>query len=780
MMRSANSYQTMFDLLEHRAAEQPDTTAFVFLDDRDGVAEITFGELQRRARVIAARLQLELRPGDRALLVYPAGLEFISAFFGCLYAGVVAVPATYPKPKRPMPRLQRIALDCDAHVALSTAQTLTTLDPELLSTDAATSQWIATDELDEELAQMWERPSAAASDLAFLQYTSGSTSDPKGVMVSHANLLNNLECIRQSFGIFDFDEDRVSKTGVFWLPAYHDMGLIGGILTPLYMGGRSVLMSPAAFLQRPMRWLQAIHDYKAIISGAPNFAYEYCVRRTTAEERAPLELSGWRLAFCGAEPIRSETLTHFADAFHSCGFRRQAFYPCYGLAECTLLAAGPDYRHEPRILAVNRAALAEHHVVPECGEPAPMVQRLVGCGQPVPEHRILIADPSTLRPCHESEVGEILIEGPSVTQGYWDRPGETEAVFGAQVDGHSGRFLRTGDLGFFRDGELYVTGRVKDVIIIRGRNHYPQDIEQSAEEAHPAVLAGAAFALEDASGERLVVVHQLDRQHRGGDYHQIIQAIRRAIVEQHELDPYAVVLIRQTSLPITSSGKVQRNLCREQYLADKLRVVHSWINPGMSRHAASSLSNGRLQVQVHNAGVAVSRSLAPTDNAMSGQPGVHPASNESMPGADSPPRPDVTPVEVDRAAERIEIWLLGWLVERLSLDAADVARDRPFAEFGVDSLTAVELSHELETHFKVPLPPVVVWNYPTPAALARYLAEQSLGVGKEYAAAAGSAPSGSEPVSITDDAQLAALLAEVEVLSNDDAARLLAEEQRRP
>jgi acyl-CoA synthetase (AMP-forming)/AMP-acid ligase II/acyl carrier protein len=764
-MQSGDSYQTMLELLEQQAAEQPDATAFVFLDDRDGITEITFGELDHRARVIAARLQLELRAGDRALLVYPAGLEFISAFFGCLYAGVVAVPATYPKPKRPMPRLQRIALDCDAHVALSTAQTLTTLDPDLLSTDAATSQWIATDELDEALAAMWERPTTRSSDLAFLQYTSGSTSDPKGVMVSHANLLNNLECIRQSFGIFDNERDRASRTGVFWLPAYHDMGLIGGILTPLYMGGRSVLMSPTAFLQRPMRWLQAIHDYQAIISGAPNFAYEYCVRRTTPDERAPLDLSHWRLAFCGAEPIRSETLTHFAEAFGDAGFCMPAFYPCYGLAECTLLAAGPDYQKEPRILAVNRAALAEHNVVPECGEPAAMVQRLVGCGQPVPGHLIVIVDPTTLRECPEGEVGEILIQGPSVTQGYWDRSEETEQEFGARLEGRDGRFLRTGDLGFFRDGELYVTGRVKDVIIIRGRNHYPQDIEQSAEEAHPAVMAGAAFALEDAAGERLVVVHQIDRQHRSGDHQQVIQAIRRAIVEQHELDPYAIVLIRQTSLPITSSGKVQRNLCREQYLADKLRVVHSWINPAVNRHAASSPPNGRVHIQLHDVGVSVARS---------------PESVAESPSSAAQPtkRAAVSSIEVDRAAESIEAWLLAWLVDRLALDAADVSRERPFAEFGVDSLTAVELSHELEVQFNVPLPPIVAWNYPTPAALARYLAEQSLGVGEAPASSRDTPSPAAESAGSNDDAQLAALLAEVEHLSDDDAARILAEENR--
>ncbi|HEY3392661.1 MAG TPA: AMP-binding protein [Lacipirellulaceae bacterium] len=754
MMGTQSSGRTLLELLANQAANQPDGVAYVFLDERDGLSEITFGQLDRRARAIAARLQLELRCGDRALLVYPAGLEFIAAFFGCLYAGVVAVPATYPKPKRPMPRLQRIALDCDAHVALSTAQTLTTLDPELLSADAATSQWIATDELADELADLWHRPVLVESDLAFLQYTSGSTSDPKGVMLTHGNLLNNLECIRQSFGIGESEDDLISATGVFWLPAYHDMGLIGGILTPLYMGGRSVLMSPASFLQRPMRWLQAIHDYRATISGAPNFAYEYCVRRTTPEERGTLDLSRWRLAFCGAEPIRAETLQHFVDAFSQAGFRMDAFYPCYGLAETTLLAAGPNFEDEPRILTVNRTALGEHRVVEAIGEPAEMTQRLVGCGPAVNGHAIVIVRPETAMECDEDEVGEIFIQGPSVAQGYWNQAEETEQVFGASVEGHEGRFLRTGDLGFFRDGELYITGRLKDVIIIRARNHYPQDIEQSAEEAHPAVLPGAAFALEgDEGDEQLVVVHQIDRQFRGANMDDIVRAIRRAIVEQHELDPHAIVLIRQTSLPITSSGKVQRNLCREQYLAGELKVVHSWTNPAPKTAPAKAAVNGRVEVQVHTEGVAWTRS---DQNATAER------SASVVPSA----------IELDRAAERIEAWLLDWIVRRLGLDAADVSRDRPFAEFGVDSLTAVELSQELEDEFKVPLPPIVAWNYPTPSALARYLAEQSFAPAETN----GDAENADTAVPHAGDERLAALLSEVENLSEEEAARLLAEE----
>jgi len=768
----------MIELLQGQAAEHGDATAYLFLDDRDGSTEIAFRELDRRARLIAGRLQLELKPGDRALLVYPAGLEFIAAYFGCMYAGVIAVPATYPKPKRPMPRLQRIALDCDAHVALSTGQTLTTLDPDLLSADAATSQWIATDELDDNLADFWQQPNVSSDDLAFLQYTSGSTSDPKGVMVSHANLLNNLECIRVSFGLGDAEGDLESATGVIWLPAYHDMGLIGGILTPLYMGGRCVLMSPTSFLQRPMRWLQAIHDYKAIVSGAPNFAYEYCVRRTTPEERAQLDLSRWRLAFCGAEPIRCETLAHFAEAYKPAGFKMRAFYPCYGLAESTLLAAGPDHSKEPHILPVNRAALAQHRVAIACGEPEAMVQRLVGCGAPMPEHSIVIVDPAKGTEVAEGEVGEILIQGPSVTQGYWNRPEDTEQEFGAVVPGREGKFLRTGDLGFFRENELYVTGRVKDVIIIRGRNHYPQDIEQSAEEAHQAVLPGAAFALADEGrGERLVVVHQLDRQFRGADHQQIIQAIRRAIVEHHDLDPYAIVLIRQTSLPITSSGKVQRNLCREQYLADELKVVHSWLNPAM--RATQRQSGEHVAVQLHGDGVSAQRgavsprpasAVAATAKQTNGS-----AANGAAPALPARTTP-ATPIEIDRAAERIEAWMLGWLVNRLSMDSADVARDRPFAEYGVDSLTAVELSQELEDQFKVPLPAIVAWNYPTPATLARYIAEQSLGVSEPAASVPPVTMSnGAALPAAPNEAELAAILAEIENLSDEEAAKLLAE-----
>jgi acyl carrier protein len=324
-------------------------------------------------------------------------------------------------------------------------------------------------------------------------------------------------------------------------------------------------------------------------------------------------------------------------------------------------------------------------------------------------------------------------------------------------------------LGFFRDGELFVTGRVKDVIIIRARNHYPQDIEQSAEEAHPAVLPGAAFAIETEEGdEQLVVVHQLDRQFRDANMDEIVRAIRRAIVEQHDLDPHAIVLIRQTSLPITSSGKVQRALCREQYLAGELKVIHSWTNPAQKTATSTSAVPGRIDVHVHPQGVAVSSPPGgELDNSATDVPVGRPHVENST----------ASPMEIARAAERIEIWLLEWIVRKLGLDAADVSRDRPFAEFGVDSLTAVELSQELEDEFKVPLPPIVAWNYPTPAALARYLAEQSLNPAEANGDTTSPAADATTPLTPNHgDARLAALLSEIENLSDEEAQRLLADE----
>ena len=726
---------SLVELLSQQSEHYSGNLAFRFCHEDGGETTLTFAELDGRARAIGARLAEQLQPGDRALLVYPPGLEFISAFFGCLYAGVVATPATYPKPRRPLPRMSRIAQDSGAVVALTTQQTLATIDLEQQDDAARNLDWVATDTL-AAADDAWRPHEAVGDDLAFLQYTSGSTSEPKGVMVSHANLLANLEAIRNAFGLPAGSMPDDPNAGVFWLPAYHDMGLIGGVLTPLYVGGPSILMPPTTFLKRPLGWLETIDRFRATISGAPDFAYRLCTERMADARRngkaQEFDLSSWRLAFCGAEPIHAGTLTSFADAFESNGFNPTSFFPCYGLAEATLLAAGPACTDPPTILSVDRSELGGGRAV-ATGD-VQQAQQLVGCGRAPEGHELLIIDPENLTALPERAVGEIVFRGPSVAEGYWRRGEESAEAFDCRINGGQESYLRTGDLGFFYEGELFVTGRVKDVIIIRGRNYYPQDIEQTAESAHPDVLPGAAFSVAvtpaaeiDSTSdepERLVLVHQINRACRGGAREEVAQAIRRAVQQEHEIDPHAVVLIRQTSLPVTSSGKVQRSRCRELYLTDQLNPLHVW------------------------------------QRAESQPQSQQPASRLAA--------PEIGGLTVEDASERIEEWMQHWLVERAELDVSLMDRDRPFAELGLDSMTAVELSGELEETFGVPLPAVVAWNYPTPAALARYLAQESLG---------GGSPSEGElreqASNATDERDIETLLADIENMSDDQAQRLL-------
>ncbi len=715
------------------ACKRPDHPACIFLADDGTETALTYAQLDRSARAIAASLLKRVAPGERVLLVYPAGLDFIAAFLGCQYAGIVAVPATHPKPRRPMPRMTRIAEDCGARFVLTNRATLDAIDFSRQDDVVKGLEWLATDEATDSNDDEGEG-GVAHSDpesLAFLQYTSGSTSEPKGVMVSQANLAANLEAIRTLFGIEEQSASVRPRVGVFWLPAYHDMGLIGGVLTPLWVGGTTVLMSPGSFLQKPIRWLQAISDFGASISGAPNFAYDYCVRRIKKEDCEKLDLSGWRLAFSGAEPVRAETLHRFADAFEPAGFNARAFYPCYGLAEATLLAAGADHDDNPTLLSVDRESVMEGHVrIAEEADSA-LAYEVVGCGRAPAGHRVLIADSQTLEPLSERRVGEILISGPSVTTGYWNRSELNDSLW-ATLSGsdETEKLLRTGDLGFIHAGELFVTGRLKDVIVLRGKNHYPQDIEQTAEESHPAVFPGAAFTTGEGEEERLVLVAQVDRSSDKEQREEIARAIRTAISESHGLDTAAVVLIRQATLPITSSGKVQRLLCRDRYLAGELRVLHE-----LKREKPKAKSSV----------------MAPT----------LPADNKT----DQP-----------RTTEEIEAWLGRWLSARLGLEASEMARDQPFADLGVDSLTAVELSGELERAFGVPLPPVVAWNYPTPMALAGYLAEQSAKPDPTSSMRDEIAPPIAAGSSTADvDVDVEALLADIENLSDKEAARLLEE-----
>jgi acyl-CoA synthetase (AMP-forming)/AMP-acid ligase II len=574
-----------------RAASHGDLPLYTFLPDRgpEEGAVLTYAGLDLRARAIAAVLMRLGAGGQRALLLYPPGLDFIAAFFGCLYAGVVAVPAYPPRSARALPRLLEIARDARPAVALTTAELKTAIGglaaqvPEL-----GALRLVATDEVPPAEAEGWSDPRVTGETLAFLQYTSGSTAAPKGVMVSHGNLLHNEEMIRQAYG------QTADSVIVGWLPLYHDMGLIGNVLQPLFLGARCVLFSPIAFLQSPKRWLAAISRYRATTSGGPNFAYDLCVRKIGEADRADLDLSTWDVAFNGAEPVRAETMERFAAAFAGCGFRPRAFFPCYGLAEATLFVAGAA---GPRAIALDRARLEAGDAKPlPASDPAS--RTLISSGHAWLGQELAIVDPETMTPCADGKVGEIWVRGPSIAQGYWKRPEATAETFQGRLAGPAGvstgredagaaPFLRTGDLGFLDGGDLFVTGRLKDLIIIRGRNLYPQDIELTVERSH-AVLrpgCGAAFSVEVGTEERLVVVQELERTEGSAALpadavEEIAEAVRRAVAEEHEAQVQQLVLLRAGSIPKTSSGKIQRRACRAALLGGKLEVLGSSVLGG--------------------------------------------------------------------------------------------------------------------------------------------------------------------------------------------------------
>jgi 8-amino-7-oxononanoate synthase len=593
---------TIVDLLRQRSAYRPHDRAFTFLvDGENEELNITYAELDRKARAVGGWLIDQGMTGRRVLLLYPSGLDFIAAFMGCLYGGAIAVPAYPPRKNRSVERIEAIAADADAAVALTTRDVLDRFEGLRASAPSLEHLvWKVDSELEPRWADRWERPDIDGDTLAFLQYTSGSTGTPKGVMLSHENLLHNSLRIMQAFEITR------SQSGVFWLPSFHDMGLIGGILVPLYGGKFNVLMSPVAFLQKPLRWLQAIAKYRATISGGPNFAYELCVRKTTPEQRAALDLSSWSLAFNGAEPVRAETLDAFAEAFAVSGFRREAFYPCYGLAESTLMVTGGMKFEKPVIRGFDATSLETGTAVSRAATAAG-VRRLVGSGRELDGQDVHIVDPQTCEALPPGRVGEIWVAGPSVAQGYWNRPEESQATFGAMLaqpaaaepgaavsrwQPNPGPYLRTGDLGFFEDGELFVTGRLKDLIIIRGRNHYPQDIERSVEEACGLVRAGsvAAFAVDHEGRERVVVVAELERGKReAAEMAAAFEAIRSRLAKEHEVAAEGIVLVRPNSVPKTSSGKIQRHACKRQFLDGTLEVIEqhvAWMAPAVPAPAA--------------------------------------------------------------------------------------------------------------------------------------------------------------------------------------------------
>ncbi len=713
--------QTLVDLLRWRAATEPNKVAYTYLKDGDKKeSSLTYGELDKRAQSIAAMLQQKGLSGERALLLYPPGLEYISGFFGCLYADVIAVPAYPPDPNRlnrSLPRLQAIVNDAEATVALTTDSILYMIRMLKMgnkitntlgnipfmrkfrssmqyfssgkravaeSRELGDLQWMSTDGLSIGLGSNWNRPKITPDTISFLQYTSGSTGNPKGVILTHSNLLANSEIIYTKLGY------KPNTTGVFWLPIYHDMGLIGGVLQPLYSGTPSVFMSPIAFLQRPLRWLDAISrlpEDRVAASAAPNFAFDLCVKKATPEKIAQLDLSRWEMALSGAEPVRAQTIERFAETFKPSGFQKKAFLPAYGLAEATLFVTGAELEKEPVTATYDKSALQKNAIIHVPEDDANAIT-MVSSGTSPKQQSTRIVNPDTFLECKPGEIGEIWVKGPSVSSGYYSRPEATKETFQNYLkDSGDGPYLRTGDLGFVEDGNFFVAGRVKDLIIIRGTNHYPQDIELTVEQSHPELRPGcsAVFTIDKESGEELAVVCEV-RHNKNQNFKEIIQAIREAVSSNHDIQASSIVLIKARTIFKTSSGKIMRRATKAAFLEGSLSIVERWDSV-----------QGAIKTS------------------------TKPEAAQAEPKEEAP-----TVSEGAKSAEtiRIEQWLIGQLSETLGVEPSEIDSTQPFVSFGLDSAQAVGLAGDLEEFLNRTLPPTLIWDYPTIEALAKHLSEE--------------------------------------------------------
>ncbi|HEY6349972.1 MAG TPA: non-ribosomal peptide synthase/polyketide synthase [Candidatus Angelobacter sp.] len=662
------SVSNLVGLSRQRAQERPDVPAFAFLTGGDLHAQVlTYGQLDFQARTIAAFLQGLGLQGERALLLYPPGVEFIAGLFACLYAGVIAVPAYPPRMNRNAFRIVSIAQDSRARLALTTAAMSSRLKSVAKHTpELAAMQWVATDVLDSSLTADWRDFSPAENNLAYLQYTSGSTAAPRGVMITHANVLHNSASIAAGF------EHTPDSVSLCWLPHFHDMGLIDGIIQPLYSGFTGHLMSPAAFLQEPARWLKAISQYRVTHSGGPNFAYELCSAKLTAQQREQLDLSSWKIAYNGAEPVHARTLELFAEKFEPCGFRRSAFYPAYGLAEATLKVSGGKKGGGPACCTVKTNELERNRIeITHAADPEG--RTLVGAGAADADVKLAIVDSESHRECSTGEVGEVWVSSPSVAAGYWNRPEESREVFGAYLQsGGQGPFLRTGDLGFVHNGEIFVTGRLKDLIIIRGRNHYPQDIERTVQQSHSVLrgMSGAAFSVAVGTDEGVAIVQEVDPR-RSNLLDKVVEDVRRAIADEHEIQPHAILLVNSGSAPRTSSGKVQRQLCRQTFLSNSFQPLAEWRRP--SSETAQTY--------------------------------------------------DAVPEEL--TAESLQFWLRARFAAKLAADISEIHVHQPVHQLGLDSLMALEISHSIEIAFGISLSQSSLLQSGTVADLADCILSQS-------------------------------------------------------
>jgi len=674
----APNVETLVELLRHRAANLPEQIAYTFLADGEKDARSwTYGELDRRARAVAAHLQAEQAPGSRVLLLFEEGLHYLAALYGCMYADCLAVPVHPPDPRRlhrTLPRLQSIATDAGVTAVLTTSDIAIGAEAALPEVPVLQrASWLSLDGMDLSGSDRWVDPVKGPDDLAYLQYTSGSTSTPKGVMISHRNLIHQLTDFDTGY---DHTPDSVLVT---WLPATHDLGLVYGRFMPLFIGMRCVFMSPVSFMQRPIRWLQALSDYRGSHTPSPNFGFEIIARKTTPEQRSNLDLSPLQVVLNGAEPIRWESEKMFIETLVPHGMRREAVTHAMGMSESTAkIITEPIDRYPPKFVYIDPAAFEDNRVV-LVDPSSPNAREVASCGATVLDTVVVIADPSTHDRLGEDRVGEMWVGGTTVAQGYYNRHEETQRSFCARLGSGAGPFLRTGDLAFIHRGEVYLTGRLKDLVIIRGQNHHPQDIEWSLQEAHEAIRpnCAAAFGVRlHGEEERLAVVTEVYPE-RVTDPDPVFAAIRQAVGE-HGLVPVSIVLIGPRSLPKTSSGKIQRTKSRRLFLADELAVVARWDAP------------------------------KPTET--------------------EPPVASDLVERLTRASERQRRRILvnhiaSLAASLLGLDAEDVEVDRPLGELGLDSITAVELVEEVGSALGREVSGTVLFDYPTIVAISGHLLE---------------------------------------------------------
>jgi acyl transferase domain-containing protein/acyl-CoA synthetase (AMP-forming)/AMP-acid ligase II/acyl carrier protein/NAD(P)-dependent dehydrogenase (short-subunit alcohol dehydrogenase family) len=653
--------RTIVEVLQWRAERHGERLACTVLTDGEQAeSHLTYAELDAHARAVGSLLAAAGAGGERALLLLPTGVDFVRAFFGCLYAGVTAVPFYPPRPRHSNSQLRAVIKDARPVFALTTSE----VRGRMVGDESFSAlRTIAVDEIG-----LSDRTSSFASrisedDLAYLQYTSGSTRQPRGVTVRHGQLLRHMAMIWRTL------EQNEHSVIVSWLPLFHDMGLVGTLLTPLAFGARTILTSPGHFLMKPVRWLQCMSRYRATSTGAPNFAYDLCVERTTPEDRQDLDLSNWTMAFSGAEPVRATTIERFAATFAPCGFRLEAFYPCYGLAEATLLVTGGTKPAPPVISRFTQVSPEDKRVAYATGA-GDAEFSLVGCGRSQSNQRVLIVDPDSRATRSDFEVGEIWVAGPTISTRYWNEAEEDSDVFSARTTDGDGPFLRTGDLGFLVAGELYVTGRLKNLLIIRGQNHHSHDIEYVIQMCHPslAVTRGAVFTVEKNDSEDLVVVQEVARTFRESHAEVIVAAIRRALAVECGLNAQSIVLVRFGSIPKTSSGKTMRYLCSEQFRNGQLRTLASFED-------------------------------------------VKPAERESK------ARGDRSGHDYGKLLDRLRRNVAG----KLSLDHSSVDPKQPFADYGLSSLQLAELAGDLEQYLGREISPSLLYAYPTLDSLVRYL-----------------------------------------------------------